>query len=159
MGCCNHYGDESMNRYPRTPGHAAGFTLIELLIAVTILGVISAYAFSSYQKSIQKSGRAEAKAAVTQTAAALEQWRFAHSTYVASAVASVYTTSAYTPKTPNQFYTVTITASASTYTISASALSTARQYKDTDCRTFTLNNLGIQAAKNSGGTTTTTTCW
>lgn len=149
-----------MNKYPRTPGDTAGFTLIELMITIMILGVVSAYAFSSYQKSILKSGRAEAKAAITQTAAALEQWRFSRNTYAVPAVASVYTTSAYTPDTPNKLYTVTIpTDTTSTYTVTATAKSTGREYKDTDCRSFSITNTGVQSAKNSGGTSTTPTCW
>jgi len=151
-----------MKRYPQAPGHAAGFTLIELMITIMILGVISAYAFSSYQKSILKSGRAEAKAAITQTAAALEQWRFAHNTYVVPSVASVYTTSAYTPKTPNQLYTVAITAATSSYTVKATPVSTGRQVNDTDCQYFSINNNGQQTANNNSsnsGTNTTTTCW
>lgn len=146
----------------RPPGTAAGFTLIELMIAVMIVGVISLYAFSNYQKSILKSGRAEAKAALTQTAAALEQWRFSHNTYVPTAVASVYTTSRYTPNTPNQFYTVAITAATNSYTIKATPVSTGREAKDTDCQYFTLTNTGLQKANNNtsgSGTDTTSTCW
>jgi type IV pilus assembly protein PilE len=148
-----------MSTYPHTPRRTAGFTLIELMITVMIVGVISAYAFSSYQKSILKSGRAEAKAAITQTAAALEQWRFSRNTYAVPAVASVYTTSAYTPDTPNQLYTVTIpTDTTSTYTVTATAKSTGREYKDTDCRSFSITNAGVQTSTNSGGTASTT-CW
>lgn len=148
-----------MNMQSRAPGNTAGFTLLELMITLVIVGVISAYAFSSYQKSILKSGRAEAKAAITQVAASEEQWRFSRNTYVVPGVASVYTTSAYTPDTPNKFYTVAISATTSAYTITATAKSTGRQYKDTDCRSFSITNAGVQTATNSGGTTATTTCW
>jgi type IV pilus assembly protein PilE len=147
----------------RLPVTAAGFTLIELLIAMLIVGVISAYAFSSYQKSILKSGRSEAKSALTQIAAQEEQYRFSNSKY-SSSVSSMLPTSKYasSSQTNSQLYTLAITAATNTYTIVATPVSTGRQAKDTDCQYFSLDNTGKQKANNAtsgSGTDTTTTCW
>ena len=138
-----------------------GFTLLELMITLVIVGVVSAYAFSSYQKSILKSGRTEAKNAVTQIAAAEEQARFGANNTYARSVVTVYpaSVSPNTPNTPHNLYTLSITATTSTYTIKAVPASGSKQANDSDCQSFSLTNTGLQNAKNAGGTDTTSTCW
>jgi type IV pilus assembly protein PilE len=143
-----------------TAARTAGFTLIELLIAMVIVGIISAVAFSSYQKSILKTGRAQAKGALTRMAAEEEQYRFSANAYTSqmTKLNPAYTSDTSQPALPApSYFNLSVTATASTYTITATA--TGRQTKDTDCQTFTLTNTGVQAAKNSGGTVNTTTCW
>lgn len=44
-----------------------GFTLVELMIVVAIVGIISAIALPSYQSSVAKSRRAEARAQLLET--------------------------------------------------------------------------------------------
>ncbi|HSC48545.1 MAG TPA: type IV pilin protein, partial [Gammaproteobacteria bacterium] len=119
--------------------------------------------FSSYQKSLLKSGRAEAKSALTQIAAAEEQYKFSNPTY-SSSVSGMLPTSknAASSQTNGGLYTIAISAATSTYTITAKPVSTGRQAKDTDCQYFSLNQLGAQKANNntSGtGTDTTAICW
>lgn len=45
-----------------------GFTLIELMIAIAIIGILAAVVYPSYQSSIRKSRRADAKAALSELA-------------------------------------------------------------------------------------------
>ena len=47
---------------------APGFTLIELMITVAVVGILAAIAYPSYQDSIRKSRRADAKSALLDAA-------------------------------------------------------------------------------------------
>ena len=58
-----------------------GFNLIEMLIAVAILGIITAMALPSYQASVIRSGRAEAKSILLQVASNQERFFSANNTY------------------------------------------------------------------------------
>lgn len=70
-------------------GHARsrtlGFTLIEVMIVVGVIGILSAIAFPSYNQYVQRTHRANARAALLQTAQWLERAATAQGTYPAAA--------------------------------------------------------------------------
>ncbi len=68
----------------RTRGAARsrGFTLIELMITVAIVAILAAIAIPSYQDSIWKGKRGEAKAAILKALQAEERYYTQNNTYV-----------------------------------------------------------------------------
>ncbi|MDO9161340.1 MAG: type IV pilin protein [Methylococcaceae bacterium] len=135
---------------------STGFTLIELMITVAIIGILASIAYPSYQDSVRKSRRADAKGVLLGLANAMERRYTETNSYVGAAG---------TPGTPadtgaprifeiptetTSFYTVTISAAnASSYTLSA--VPTGAQTSDT-CGTLTITQTGAK-------TPTTAGCW
>lgn len=51
-----------------------GFTLLEMMIVLAILAIVSVLAYSSYTDSVRKSNRADAQAALTGLASAMQRY-------------------------------------------------------------------------------------
>jgi type IV pilus assembly protein PilE len=65
-----------------------GFTLIELMIVIAILGIFAAFAFPSYQDSVQKSRRSDAQSALIGLSHQMERHFSQNSTYVSAITGS-----------------------------------------------------------------------
>ena len=63
-----------------------GFTLIELMITVAVIAILAAIAYPSYQDSIRKSRRTDAKNALTQAMANMERYYTENNTYATAAI-------------------------------------------------------------------------
>ncbi|MDE2090949.1 MAG: prepilin-type N-terminal cleavage/methylation domain-containing protein [Gammaproteobacteria bacterium] len=126
-----------------------GFSLVELMVVVTIIAIIAAITYPSYERSVLKSHRADAEALLTQDAQILERCYTQYFAYNNAACPAIATTST------NGYYTLTPTPTiaATTYVLNATAIGT--QANDTVCLTFTLTNTGQKTATNGGGTN----CW
>jgi len=124
----------------------AGFTLIELMIVVAIIGVITAIAYPSYSKSVQKSRRAEGKALLLDAANRQER-RFADTNAYTNTMSDLGYTSILSE---NGYYELTSTAT-NGFTLTVTTKND--QTKDTECATMTINALGQKGSTGGGD------CW
>ena len=136
-----------------------GFTLIEMMITVAIAAILASVATASYQSSIRKSRRTDARNAILDIAAREERYFSVNNSY-SSAATDVGYGGTWPQKVSNGYYNVTVTLPAGTtpaYTVTATT--TGLQVSDTACATFTTNQIGQQSAANSAGVDATTACW
>ncbi|MFI3119230.1 MAG: type IV pilin protein [Methylococcaceae bacterium] len=109
---------------------SSGFTLIEILITVIIVSILAIISVPSYQTSITKGRRAEAKATLMRLAQAEAKWRINHTTY--ADLTSIGGASA------NTDYIFAVTSNtASVFTITATPTSTNGQDHDV-CSTLSI---------------------
>ena len=130
--------------------HAHGYSLIELVIVVGIMSMIAMVAMGYFGDNVISANRTEARAALTQTAGALEKCKSLYGSYD-NANCNV----TFPITTESNFYTVTSVAASSTFTLTATPVAGESQAKDADCTTFTLTNTGLKAATGAD----TTVCW
>ncbi len=148
---------------PMTKKYVSGFTLLELMIVLVIFAILANFALSSYSAQIRKSRRADAVVQLGALAQREELFFSRFRTYTAVIVGADPCANAACGlnqaklTTPNDHYTITAVANATSYTLTATAIDT--QLTDTDCRTFTINNVGVQTALDSGGADNTDDCW
>ena len=135
---------------------ARGFTLIELLVSLAIVGILTAVAVPTYQNSVQKSRRADAKVAVMQAATLQEQWFFQFNVYTDD-VTNLGSSGA-TLTSPEGYYTITAATANAGSEFILTATATGNQLDDTNCRVLTLAHTGRKASRNSSGGTSAD-CW
>ncbi|MEQ1622415.1 MAG: type IV pilin protein [Methylococcales bacterium] len=149
-----------------------GFTLIELMITVAIVGILAAVALPSYQDSVLKSHRADAKAALLGLSNAMERQFTVNNSYCdaggtggaqtcgSTGVNDTGTPSVFTiPPETTSFYDVTISSvTASSYTLSATPVSGGSQAND-KCGTLTLTHLGVKNVTSAATGITAADCW
>ncbi len=120
----------------------SGFTLIELMIALAVVAIIAAIAYPSYQDSVRKSRRADAKASLLKIQLDQEKWR-ANDTSYAGSLTSLGWASA-TPDSIDGYYTLEIvsgSASATGFTATATPKIGGLQEGDS-CGTFAVSQNG-----------------
>ncbi|WP_369413289.1 type IV pilin protein [Microbulbifer zhoushanensis] len=133
-----------------------GFTLIEILIVVAILGVIASIAYPSYQESVNKGRRADAKAMLGDVSQRLQRCFTVYSAYNDDNCAvEDQLTDGNTIDSQEGFYTISATnVTATTFTLTATAVGV--QANDTKCGNFGLTNTGTRSVTGSSGTDY---CW
>lgn len=147
-----------------------GFTLIEVMIVVVIVAILAAVAIPSYQDSVRKTRRADAKEALTRVAALQERFFFTNNKYGTLKELGLVPNDA-TPLYSNDgMYSIVLAGSLTCgttpntyhcFTLQANPVATSSQSADTTCGRFELHHTGKKVASKKGDTSTITTsdCW
>jgi len=142
---------------------AAGFTLVELMVVIVIAAVLLAIAIPSYQTSILKSRRTDARTALLE-----ERYLSINNVYTNSPANLGYVGSSSSTNFPitigSGYYqlnlpTTSLAVGAAPPSFTLTATPQGNQANDTSCATFTLTSTGAQSSVDSGGADSTATCW
>ena len=142
------------------------FTLIELMVAVAIVGILASIAYPTYQDSVMKSRRADAKGALLGFENAMERYFTVNNTYLGAGGTDGSHADTGAPRIYNTtspigggtaYYNLTISAAtASTYTLNAEPTSV----QDGDkCGTLTLTHRNEKGVLGAHTGITATDCW
>ena len=135
-----------------------GFTLIEVMIVVAMIGFLAAVAMPSYQASVRKARRADARSALVTTAQLMERYATEHGAAgYSTATLSTVTgpTVVAKPASDNGYYQLSL-ANLTATTFTLRAVPQGAQSVD-GCGTFTLDERGVRGV--SGGTLAVASCW
>lgn len=143
-----------------------GFTLIELMIVIAIIAILAAITYPAYSNYIQQSRRTIAKSALMDLASREARYYstnnvFADVVNLGYSTINIINTINTVPiaDTNNYYYNMSVSFSGGIYTASAVPVAGTTQATDA-CYEYTLNNYGVKANLNSGGSTITgINCW
>ncbi len=145
-------------------GLARGFSLIELMMVIVIVSILTAIAYPSYMKSVTKSRRSVALAALQDIANLQEQYFLNNKAYTADftdigLVANYYINNEGTlvaAASSDRVYQITLANVSTTAFDVVATPQLAQASNDTLCGTMTLSRDGTRAVS---GTGTVSDCW
>ena len=141
--------------YRESPRVRRGFTLIELMIVVAVIAILAAVALPTYQESVRKARRTEAKASLSVAAQMMERYLTEKGSYAGATLGSG---GVYADQSENKHYALSLAGlGASTFTLSA----TPQGGQAVDlCGQFTLTQTGVRGVVVPlGSSLTAANCW
>lgn len=144
----------------------SGFTLIEIMIVVAVVGILAAMAYPSYQESLTKSRRSDARAALSAAVMEQEKWYFQFNGYTddvddIGGVGGILLS-------PEGFYQIAINNNSGAgtcvgggavrfncFTLTATPVVGGIQADDAVCTSFSITHTGVTSALGSNPTL----CW
>ena len=140
-------------------GAAGGFTLIELMVVVAVVAILASIALPSYQESVRKSRRAQAKADLVEYAQLAERFRTVNNTYAGAAatfpapVSPRNSQAVVSPREPGATarYDLAFNAAGpATFTLTATPVNGGGQEVDR-CGTLSINQAGVKTKTGIAG--------
>jgi type IV pilus assembly protein PilE len=135
----------------KTHNAARGFTLIELVIAMAVVAITAAIAYSSFSSQVRHGRRSDALTSMGALSSSLERCYAQAYAYTGCGNVAAGTTAS-----QNGYYSIVTAVTATSYTLTATPVG--GQASDTTCASIVLSNSG-QSATDTGGTDQTKTCW
>lgn len=137
--------------------------MIELMIVVAVIAILASIVYPSYQDSVRKTRRADAKEVLLEGAQWMERFFTENYRYdknkAGTAIGSLFPTNlTSSPKQgTTKYYNISFTtATSSAFTLQAAPKSTGGQDKDS-CGSLTLTNTGAKGVTGTGATIEK--CW
>ena len=153
-------GEHLMATAQRSPGarfRVRGFTLIELMVVVAVVGILVGIALPSYQDSVRKGRRGQAKSDLVELAQRAERFHTVNNAYDAGDGFwdSVADEDKQSPRGSGPaHYLITEVEGANSFTLTAEPQD--GQVADTRCGVLTINQAG---QKTEDGTGEVSDCW
>jgi type IV pilus assembly protein PilE len=135
-------------RASTAPARSGGFTLLELLVVMTVVAILASVAIPSYQQSVMRSRRTDARVAMNALATRLERCFTQFGTYDAEDCDIESPADS-----PEGFYQVSVVRDAAAYALTAEPQGA--QADDTACGTLSMTSTGLRAATGE----TPDRCW
>ncbi|TPW17586.1 MAG: type IV pilus assembly protein PilE [Halothiobacillaceae bacterium] len=128
----------------------SGFSLIELLVTLTVMAILTSFAYTSYESAITKNRRIEGKIALVDLQQRMERHFATYHNYSSATIGNGVNALLSTPLSEHGWYAVSIAQqTASSYLLHATPQGV-HAAADEQCGTLTLSHLGLRGIAGGG---------